>query len=368
VAAALIVAPGLMALNRSEPPLDRPSAVTQSSPVARAQGGSLWRTPEELSALPIGGRAWAGLTSVAAEGPGDPVDLSNQDSEHGIRTMATALVAARRDDATLRAEVREAIDGIIATEAGRSGGHGKRNRILGVGRNLASYVIAADLIGLRTFAPELDQAFRSWLRSLLSRAPTPTFPELNLSTLDETDPGNWGAYAGASRAAAALYLGDRAEVHRSAEALRHYLEDGAGFVWRDDRDLSWASNPAAPRPINPTGASREGHEIDGIIVADMRRGGGYRWPPKFTQYPREALVGRSIQAELLARAGYPSFEWGDRGLLRAAKRLLALDGLDDRWYEPSVNAYRLIGSRVGGLPVAERAIGRTVAGVDWTHQ
>ena len=101
-------------------------------------------------------------------------------------------------------------------------------------------------------------------------------------------------------------------------------------------------SPAAPTPINPANIERNGNDIGGIIIADMRRGAGYRWPPAFTRYPREGLVGRAIQAELLARAGYQAYEWGDRGLVRAAQRLLALDALDDQWYEPAINAYWLI--------------------------
>jgi len=54
--------------------------------------------------------------------------------------------------------------------------------------------------------------------------------------------------------------------------------------------------------------------------------------------------------------------------VRAAQRLLALDALDDQWYEPAINAYWLIDARFGGLPLEEPATGRTVAGVDWTHR
>ncbi len=352
-------------------PDDGPSATASSAPTLdpgiEIQDGGLWRSPEELAELPITGGPWQRLEAMAADGPGRPTDVSDQDSEHGLRTMAVALVAARLDRDADRAIVRDAIDSVIDTESGETGGHGERNRILGVGRNLASYVIAADLIDLRSFDRPLDDRFRTWLRTLMTEPPTSANPELTLPALDQADPGNWGAYAGASRAAAALYLGDPAEVQQSADALRRYVGDGIGFTWRDDRDLSWASDPAAPTPINPAGASRDGNDIGGIIVADMRRGDGYRWPPTLTRYPREALVGRSIQAELLARAGYPAFEWGDRGLLRGAQRILALDGLDDEWYEPVINAYWLLDARFGGLPLEEPATGRTVAGVDWTH-
>ncbi len=356
--------PALLAGAESGP---SPSAELTPEPGIAVKEGGLWRSPGELAALPVAGPAWERLLAMANDGPGPSVDLSNQEGEHGLRTMAVALVAARLDDDGKRAVVRDAIEAVIGTESGKTGGNSKRNRILGVGRNLASYVIAADLIGLRSFAPALDDRFRGWLTTLLTKPPTAANPELTLTTGDETDPGNWGAYAGASRAAVALYLGDLGEVQRSAEALRHYVGDGVGFTWREDRDLSWAVDPSAPTPINPIGATRDGHDIGGVIVADMRRGASYRWPPGSTRYPREALVGRTIQAELLARAGYSSFEWGDRGLLRAALRLLALDPLDDGWYEPAINAYWLIDARVGGLPVAEPATGRTVAGVDWTH-
>lgn len=348
-------------------PSASPTTAATVEPGIVNQPGGLWRSHEDLSALPTQGSAWRRLMDMAADGPGPPADVSNQDSEHGVRTMALALVAARLDRDADRALVRDAIDVVIGTESGKTGGHSKRNRILGVGRNLASYVIAADLIGLPTFAPDVDGRFRAWLRVLLTKPPTAAYPDLTLTAGDATDPGNWGAYAGASRAAAALYLGDLVDVQRSADALRHYLGDGAGFAWRDDRDLSWAADPAAPRPINPPGSERDGHDISGIIVADMRRGDAFRWPPTPTRYPREALVGRSIQAELLARAGYDAFEWGDRGLLRAAERLLALDALDADWYEPASSAFWLIGARLGGLPLEEPAVGRTVAGVDWTH-
>lgn len=344
-----------------------PSPVWSPVPGIAVRTDGLWRSAEELADLPMQGGAWQRLEAMAVEGPGRPVDLSNQEGDHGLRTMAVALVAARLDRDEDRAVVRDAIVAVIDTESGKTGGNGKRNRILGVGRNLASYVIAADLIGLRIFDSTVDDRFRTWLRSLLTKPPSSAFPELTLTTLDETDPGNWGAYAGASRAAAALYLGDLAEVQRSAEALRHFTGDGVGFVWRDDRDLSWAHDPGAPTPINPTGATRDGNEIGGIIVADMRRGDVYRWPPTVTRYPREGLVGRVIQAELLARAGYPAFEWGDRGLLRAAQRLHALKDLDSGWYEPVINAYWLLDARFGSLPIEEPATGRTVAGVDWTH-
>lgn len=330
-------------------------------------GVGVWLSELQLSSLPTSGTAWSRLKSVADAGPGAPVDISCQDSKHGSATMAVALVAARLDNGTYRARARDAIAAVIGTEGGSSCGHGDRNRILGVGRNLVSYVIAADLIDLASFDPGLDASFRTWLARLRTVPPSPTYPDLTLAILDATDPGNWAGYAGASRAAASLYLGDAADVAVSAAALRHFTSDGAGFVYRGSWDMSWACDPAHPTPINPP-CTRDGHQLGGMVTADMRRGGSYQWPPAYTQYPRETIVGRTIQAELLARAGYAAFEWGDRALLRAAQRLVELDSLDGSWYEPQINAYWLIRRRLGGLAVAEPANGRAAVGVDWSHR
>ena len=170
---------------RSHPHRRRPIRGSPSRLVAC--GWRLRRSRRSRSAV----RRRRRLETLAAEGPGPPIDVSNQDSDHGLRTMALALVAARMDDDEARTEVRDAIDAAINTERGKTGGHGKRNRVLGVGRNLASYVIAADLIGLRSFAPALDERFRTWLVSLLTKPPTAAFPELTLAALDDSDPGNW---------------------------------------------------------------------------------------------------------------------------------------------------------------------------------
>lgn len=323
----------------------------------------IWRSPSELAVLPTSGTGWTYLKTVADAGPGAPVDVSCQDSKHGTATMATALVAARLGTASHRDAVRDAIRAIIGTDHGSTCGHGTDNLSLAVGRNLASYVIAADLIGLRSYDPALDARFRAWIGPL-------RFADLGGRTLaggDATDPGNWGAYQGASRAAVALYLEDSADVARSAAALRAWLTTGEGFRYNSSWDLSWACDPAHPTPVNPP-CSRDGHDLGGIVVADMRRGGGYQWPPVLTNYPREALTGRTIQAELLARAGHAAFSWGDRALYRVAKRLLVLDTLDDGWYEPRINAYWIADRHYGGFPAAGPSNGRTVLGTDWTHR
>jgi hypothetical protein len=171
-----------------------------------------------------------------------------------------------------------------------------------------------------------------------------------LISTHEDRPNNWGAHAGAARIAADLYLGDRADLDRAAQVFKGWLGDRAAYAeFEYDKDDSWQADPANPVGINPAGAVREGHRIDGAIPDDMQRGGKFRWPPKRTNYPWGALEGALVQAELLSRAGYDAWNWQDKALLRATQFLYQTDREvggwwaegDDEWMPWVVNhAYR----------------------------
>jgi len=61
-----------------------------------------------------------------------------------------------------------------------------------------------------------------------------------------------------------------------------------------------------------------GHEsIDGVLPDDQRRAGGFTWPPQKENYVWEGLQGAVVQAEVLHRAGYDTWNWSDKALLRA---------------------------------------------------
>jgi len=339
----------------------------------------LWISSADLAALPTHGPAWEALSAIVEEGIGDPVDVSDQESQHGQRTFAAALVAARVGGYAV-GEVRAAIEGIIDTEFGDDGGHGDANRVLAWGRNVGSYVLAADLIHLATVDPALDGRFRTWLRTMLTATSVPDSADrYSLRGADATDPGNWGAWSGASHTAIAAYLRDPAELELARMSLERFLTTGEGFLYRDAWSISrdedgWST--AADRsgpipPVNPPGARIEGHDVDGIVVADMRRGSPqFRWPPRFTTYPREALAGRVIQAEILRRLGADSFGWGEEALGRIAARLVDLESETGKdWYEADQAPMWILRERYpsAGLEVAAPVVGRMVLGTDWTQ-
>jgi hypothetical protein len=302
--------------------------------------------------LPTSGVAWDHLKAAADQDPGRP-NLSNQDQDSNVYVLAKALVYARTGERAYRDEVIENLMTAIGTEDG--------GLTLALGRELVAYVIAADLVNLPA-EPDKDQRFRVWLRHTL----TETLDGSTLQSTHENRPNNWGTHAGASRAAVALYLGDADELERTAQVFKGWLGDRnayAGFIYGK---LSWQADRRKPVGINPKGAMKEGHSIDGALPEEMRRGGKFRWPPKKTGYAWGALQGALVQAEILHRAGYLTWEWEDKALLRAAQFLYGLgwepDG-DDEWQPWLVNyAY---GTAFPATTPARP--GKNMAWTDWTH-
>lgn len=315
-----------------------------------AQKG-IWISDEELAKLSMSGGPWSSLKSEADRPTGSP-DVSNQDDDVNVRVMAKALVYARTNDESYRSQVIQACTAAIDTEKG--------GRTLALGRELAAYVIAADLVGL----PESDdQRFRAWLRETLSE----NLSGMTLRGTHEQRPNNWGTHAGASRAAVAVYLDDQAEIERTAKVFKGWVGDRSSYDGFKFGDLSWQADPANPVGINPVGSTKEGHNIDGVLPDDQRRGGGFRWPPPKENYTYGALQGVVAQAYILYRAGYDTFNWENRAILRALQWLHNVadfpPGGDDQWVLPLIDHIYGTNFWNGGAT----GPGKNLGWADWTH-
>jgi hypothetical protein len=319
---------------------------------AQAAAPSLWLTPYELARLPMTGPAWQRLQAAADGALGSP-KISDQDSKHDTNTLAVALVYARTGAAAYRAKARAAILSAIGTEAG--------GRTLALGRNLVSYVIAADLIQLGAYDAAGDQRFRAWLKTVR----TETLDGQTLISTHEKRPNNWGTHAGASRIAADRYLGDTADLARAVAVFRGWLGDRAAYAGFKYGDLAWQASTSAPVGVNPIGAARAGHDLSGVLPDDQRRAGGFTWPPPKENYVYEALQGAIVEAELLYRAGYDSYGWSSRALLRAYHWLhyvcnFPAEG-DDTWQLWIVN-YRYMTTFPAG-----KGVGKNMGYTDWAY-
>jgi hypothetical protein len=339
---------------------------TDGSATPPSAGVGIWMDPSALAALPTSGPAWDNVKAMADEAC-PTFNLSDQDNRNNTCVMANALVYARTGQVSYLSEIMEALTALanMGTYSGRA---------LAMGRNLGTYAIVADLIDLPTLNPSLDAALRTKFRELLTTYTTGAAS--SLVDCHENRPNNWGAHCGGSRAAVAVYLGDTAELARTAQVFRGFLGERSsytGFTFggpSDSRDHSWECDESAPVGINPRDCMKGGRNLGGVIPDDQRRGGSFdpdSWPPPKELYVWEALQGIMMQAVILRQAGYDPFEWGDRAILRAVTFLHdVVDFPADRgntWQPHIVNRY--YGTSFPA-PVPSR-YGKNVGWTDWTH-
>jgi len=318
---------------------------------------NIWLSKAEIMSLPTSGAAWDTVKRYADQATG-AADLSNQDSMANVQCLAAALVAARTGDQTALGHVKKSAENIANFDVT------KLDRALALGRELCAYPISADLIDLQAIDPALNTAFSNKLRALLT-APTSGGPS-NLIQCQLQRPNNWGMHATASIVAVYAYLGDTDGIKKAANIFKGWMGDRTAYAGFTYGDLAWQADPKNPVGINPKGATIQGHDVDGALPDDMRRGGAFAWPPKATGYPWEALQGATVAAQLLTRAGYPAFEWCDDALLRAVRFLYSIDWPvtgDDQWQPWLINyAYgTMFAASTNATP------GKNMGFTQWTH-
>jgi hypothetical protein len=326
-------------------------------PTAAASGAMLIDRATLLS-LPTSGTAWSTLKSVA-DGSLGSADLRDQNNTHSARTLAAALVGVRLNSVSHLDKARAGLRAAQGTEV-----VGSSNMVLAAGRQLVGYIIAADLIGYR------DPGFVSWVSGMRTRELGGHGRWTSLAQTHADTANNWGAWAGASRVAAAIYVGDTADTAVAARILRGWLGDRgayAGFRTAASFDPSWPCDASSWTAVNPACSAGK----DGAVVEEASRSSDSYPTLDSTgvMYTWQALGGAQLQALLLQRAGYGDvWEWSNRGFLRAARWLERNGG-----YAPpySVNQYMpwifdwAYATSVG--PKNAAGMGRTFGFTDWLY-
>lgn len=311
----------------------------------------IWISREEVALLPMEGPAWEAVVAQAQLAVPSP-DLADQDDPSNVRVLAKALFAARTGNEKAAREVRNACAAIRGTEG--------RASALAIGRELLSYILAADIVGLEDRERAL---FEQWLRKIQRRS----FKGRSIRSTHEDRPNNWGTHAGATRIAMAAYLGDEAEIARAAHVFYGWTGEEAGWQRFEFGAGDWQPEGTRRYAVNPAGVLRQGHSIAGVLPDDQRRAGAFRWPPPKENYVYEALQGAVVQAAMLDRLGFGAWEWGDRAILRAMVWLdeeanFPAEG-DDTWIPHLVN--RAYGSEFPAhVPTRP---GKAMGFTDWTH-
>ena len=344
------ISPEAVPVQVTEPPAP-PAPVPRHAP-------SLWIAPAELAALPTSGSAWSAVLA-AAEGDLGPPDVADQDSSHDATTLACALAAARTGRDDLRTKALNALTSAIGTEAGA--------RWLAIGRNLGAYVIAADVLGVRS-GPIYE-----WLASFLTRTLEANNTDEQITVANWPTGSNASAQVGFVTAALCVYTGDFDRLATFWDGFRRYCGDRTSPIAETSNSDAWQVTPSDPVGIQDKGAVKNGCRLDGAIGNDMSRGGDDICSPVWTQYPWVGLEGAVPAALVFARAGYPAWEVGGNAIRRATEYLwfLRQSSGDKEWFDGSrSNECIFLVNRVYGtsfscsLPVAG---GRTFGYSDWTH-
>lgn len=337
------------------------------APVAAATD-YLLMSRSALLARPTSGTAWSNLRAAAGGSLGSP-NLCDQNRDHHLRTLAAALVYARTGTSSFGTKARSGVMSAIGTQRVGCG-----NASLALGRQLTAYVLAADFAGLSGAS---NSTFRAWLSTIRTKiiGGHSIWDSLRHTHLRSNN--NWGAYAGAARIAASLYLGDRTDVAAAARVTRGFLGDRsayAGFTATlSSASLSWtcSGSRSSYTPVNRW-CTRGGVNVDGAVVADISRGGSRRWPPgnDGVSYQMETIQGLGLQVELLFQNGYSSaWRWSSSALKRMAgvvTRSRSSGGTGWNATRASRQMPWLLNRRYGlRLPTASSGIGRAIGFTDW---
>lgn len=334
--------------------------IVNTVPVNQSSG--IWISQAEIMALPMSGNAWDNVKSAADSSVGSP-NLADQNDNVNVIIMAKALVYARTGTTSYLDQVKSALT-VVANTPYTSYPYSD-HRALALGRELAAYVISADLINLKVIDPTLDARFR--IRILELRNTATDGGPASLVKCNEQRPNNWGMHCGASRIAVDLYLGETLDLNKAAKIFQGWLGDRNSYSGFSYGDLSWQCNSSTPVGVNPAGCTKNGYNIDGVLPDDQRRAGGFSWPPSKENYVYEALQGAVAQSVMLSRAGYDSWNWSDKAMLRAYIWLNNVDnfpaGNDDTWEPFVIN--RIYGSNFVTPSVSSP--GKNVGWTDWTN-
>lgn len=329
--------------------------ISACDPVPPGGGaGSMWVSKAELAQLPTSGTAWNNLVSEANSSWGSP-SLSDNNATHDTSTLAGALVAARTGDAALTTKTRAAIMSVTKVTS--------YARVLEMSRNITSYVIAADIIGLS----DADKAtFSTFISALRTKPLDGHSGGKDLLSTALVSANNWGTMARAAMVSIDLYLGDRTQLNQVANAHRAWLGENVPNSL-NYTDTKWHAS-SAKAGINRRGAVISGRNVDGVQPEDQRRTGEpSSSAPAAGSYPWEALQGALVTGALLDRAGVVDIDAGDKALTRAFAWLYDVNGnppsSDDQWQPWVLNrvAGTNFAAKVGGSP------GKNMGWADWTH-
>ena len=344
-----------------DPPPPPPPPPPPVDPPPVTPTGFIWVDPAHLRRLPTTGTAWTEVENTADAGAGTAT-LSDQNSKWSTNILATAYAWVATGKQAYYDKAFAAFNAVV------NGNLEKGARALGLARELQAIVVAADVMQVKTLDPALHAKLVAKFRDLLtfSAAGGPG----SLIESMEKRPNNWGTHATCAVALVARYIGDAALLAHVATVFRGLLGDWDSYHGFTYGDLDWQYEKNRPLGINRKGATIQGHNVDGALPEELRRGGAFSWPLPAkppTTYPWEAMQGITGTMWVFEMAGMSMLGESDQAYRRAVTWLYEVakwpTDSDDGWQVPIIN--RLLGT---SYPITGGSVGKGLAWTPWTHQ
>lgn len=320
---------------------------------------AIWISADDIKPLPTSGRAWNNLENVALGDLGT-VRLDDNNSNHDTSVLALAYYAVRNNDTNRKQQVASEIDTVQ---------YSARARALEFCRNITSYIIAADIIDLKSLNSSIDNNFRSFIQKwVLEDESLQGHSGKGIKGTAANAPNNWGGMCRAAYSATAFYLNNKSAQDNVTSWHKSFLGDRSVPNTMVYRSTNWHAVSNDKVGINRKGATIQGHNVDGVIPEDQRRTGEFEWPAPQGSYPWEAMQGALVTDVILQRAGRISATHEDSAMVRAWTWLYTVNNNpavgDDRWQIWVANKYygTNFPTETGVSP------GKLMGWTDWTHQ
>lgn len=327
----------------------------------------IWIDDADLDALPTSGQewdqilAWANVDLGSGNAPfcnGDPnanvvstgVFTTYADSHILAMAIAHRKTPNGRPTGTYLDQVLTGLRQVIGSEYTAPDAEFSAYCI---GRNLTGFIVAADMIDLKTVDPLLHAQMVAWLRSIRVKL----LHERNATTNGSTDvyrvrsfesmvrerPNNHGISGQQTLMAINMYLGDTVAIEEQAAMYRTWIGDTAeytgfrfkpiGYPWQAAEsgvDPAYNANPNLPKyvGINRPGSTIQGHPVDGCPPEEARRthwdgtqnlpkeSHVFSWPMGVSNYFWTVAAPWTGWIHLLERCGIPALSYGQNALQR----------------------------------------------------
>lgn len=335
-----------------------PTPPPGATPTPATPVSGIWTSAENLYGKSESCPAFTVLLVEAQKDTASPC-IHNPEDPTPNRVLAKAIAYAKTGNPAYRQQVEQTLNTLVSMGYTGCNGNpayeGGKKITLSWARNLAGYVMAADLIGYQSaaFNTYLTDVSQNWV----GEETYATGPK-TMKQMFEARQDSWSKWAAASLSAVYRYLGNNAEMANLRQHLLAKLYGPVPATVTEYGQTDWYLASPAVVPdipeIMPVGAAKTCPQnlgqvplfqvdLNGLQPQEMKIGGACAFNPVYTNSPWDGIEGLVVAGRIFERAGIPIWQEGNKGLMRAGGALEErLGAQSDVWQASNDEAWALV--------------------------